>query len=123
MKRKRVDVNLKELDQIIDHAREVSAERIGKREAERSIARAGGHAACTTLYGEDQRGASARRSATTAEQRKASQATGATELLLTPARTKSRCLIPRLKPAIMPGLPKRAKCTRCLVQTESRGHW
>ena len=49
-----------------------SVERIGKREAERSAARTGGHAARTTLNGEDQRGASARRSAA-AEQRKASR--------------------------------------------------
>jgi hypothetical protein len=64
VKRKRVDVNLEELDRVLDHAREAPL-------SERSAARSGGDAAITTLYGEDQRRASAHRSAGEAEQRKA----------------------------------------------------
>ena len=62
MKRKRVDVNLKELDQIIDHAREVPLSESESGKLKEAL-HAGGHAAAAALYGENQRGASARRSA------------------------------------------------------------
>ena len=89
VKRKRVDVNLEELDRVLDHAREAPAERTGLRQAQRRCAaRSGGHATTTTVYREDQCGASADRSANATEQRKARRATDATELLLPRARRK-----------------------------------
>jgi hypothetical protein len=63
VKRKRVDVNLEELDRVLDHAREAPL-------SERDYDKLSGHAASTTVYGEDQCGASANRSANATVQRK-----------------------------------------------------
>ena len=54
VKRKRVDVNLEELDRVLDAAREAPLSEPEYEKLKDASARAGGHAAATTHYREDQ---------------------------------------------------------------------
>lgn len=93
MKRKRVDVNLKELDQIIDHAREAPLS-----ESEREKLKEALHALAGMLPAprSTEKTSAVLPPADPQQQSKESlQGTDATELPPTPAPSKSPCRIPR----------------------------
>ena len=95
-KRRRVDVNLDELDRVLDGARRSAAERGRLRQTQGRLACPGGDAGATAQYGEDQRRAgrtgepgSRRRDSAGYQRFRRNPDTGATERRRLAARRRS----------------------------------
>ena len=121
MKRKRVDVNLKELDQIIDHAREVPLSESESEKLKEAL-----HALAGMLPAPRSTEKTNARFGTAASTRRKEsdqlinrQVTGATALPPTPARREWRFRIPRCIPAIPAQAAKKAKS----IPRKNPGRW